>query len=138
MKNNKYTGLIKESIQPMQGGTAATVKPVTKALTPFVVQEVLQSGKDNAISSEALADRLGFDSVRSLQKEIERERKAGAVILSTCENGGGYFLPECNREVKQFIRTLENRASNTLAALESAKTYIRQHEEAGEGECSNH
>lgn len=94
----------------------------------FVVTGVLQEGKENAISAKELCDRLGFSSPRDLQYQISRERQAGAVILSTCQDGGGYFIPESNQEVRQFIRTLENRAKNTFAALRSARRFLRQQE----------
>ncbi|WP_312427122.1 hypothetical protein [Lacrimispora sp.] len=124
MQQNKRMGLMKEAQDrtPMQEA-AATVPDRT---IPFVVMEALHTGKENAISAQALCDFLGFNSVRELQHEIARERNAGAVILSTCHDGGGYFLPSSDQEVKQFIRTLECRARNTFAALRSARNYIRQ------------
>lgn len=91
--------------------------------------EVLPIGRENAIGSQELVDRLHFESVRNMQLEIARERKAGAVILSTCRHGGGYFLPDDQQEIKQFIRTLENRAKNTLAALESARELLGQQDD---------
>ncbi|WP_024295640.1 hypothetical protein [Lacrimispora indolis] len=125
MQEEKRTGLMEEAQNhtPMQE-TAATVEP-DKTL-PFIVMEALQTGKENAISAQELCTYLKFDNVRELQKEIARERTAGAVILSTCHDGGGYFLPSSDQEVKQFIRTLESRARNTFAALRSARNYIRQ------------
>lgn len=122
MQENKRTEIMKKNQNHTPvWGTAATELHKT---SDFVVMEVLQEGKENAISARDLCTYLGFDSIRCLQKEIERERKAGAVILSTCQDGGGYFLPETAQEVKQFIRTLENRARNTFAALKSAKRLL--------------
>jgi|GEM_PF-524979 len=127
MQDEKRIGLMEEAQDhTSERGTAATVEP-DKTL-PFVVMEALHTGKENAISVQELCDYLGFNSVRELQHEIARERKAGAVILSTCQNGGGYFLPENDREVRQFIRTLENRAKNTFAALRSARGLLMQQE----------
>ena len=83
------------------------------------ISEYLSTGKQNAIPSKALADMLGFDTVRELQKAIEWERQAGAVILSTCTLGGGYFLPANEQEIREFIRTLSNRAKNTRRSTES-------------------
>lgn len=123
MQRNKRTGLIKETQgYTLMQGTAATVESCNTL--PFVVKEALQEGKENAISAIDLCTYLGFDSIRELQKEIARERKAGAVILSTCQDGGGYFIPSTDQEVRQFIRTLENRARNTFAALKSAKRLL--------------
>ena len=58
--------------------------------------------------------------------ETGKERWEGAVILSTSIPPGGYYLPENEREVRQFIRTLENRADNTLGALKSARAYLEK------------
>lgn len=127
MQERKRLGLIKKAQDhtPMQK-TAATVG--TDRTLPFVVMEALDNGKENAISAQELCNFLGFNSVRELQYEIRRERKAGAVILSTCQEGGGYFLPSNEREVRQFIKTLENRANNTFEALRSARRFLRQQE----------
>ena len=77
-------------------------------------------------SPEYLAKRLNLGTVRALQKQVEKERREGAVILSTSIPPGGYYLPENEREVRQFIRTLENRADNTLGALKSARAYLEK------------
>ena len=83
------------------------------------VFDSLRYGKENAIPSKTLAKALGFQSVRDLQKQIERERAAGAVILSDpC--GGGYYLSNDPAELLRFTRTLEARARNTIKAAESA------------------
>lgn len=127
MQDEKRIGLIEEAQDhTSERGTAATVEP--DRTLPFVVTDALQAGKENPISAQDLCTYLGFNSARELQHEIARERKAGAVILSTCQEGGGYFLPGNDREVRQFIRTLENRANNTFEALHSARRYLRQQE----------
>lgn len=91
-----------------------------------MISDYIPIGRENKIRSKDLADILGYRIVRDLQKAIEAERANGAVILSTCTDGGGYWLPDENElhEVKQFIHTLEARARNTLAALESAKAFL--------------
>lgn len=92
-----------------------------------MIEEFLLAGKKNAISSQRLADMTGCKSIRELQQIIAKERARGKVILSTCQKGGGYFLPCGDRdEVIEFIRTLQNRAKNTLCALNSAKAYLKQ------------
>jgi len=84
------------------------------------VFDYLRYGQGNAIPSKDLAKALGFKSVRDLQKQIERERAAGAVILSDpC--GGGYYLSNDPDELRRFTRTLNARAKNTLRAAESAQ-----------------
>ena len=81
-----------------------------------MVEKFLIEGKQNATASQTLADLIGCGSVRELQEIIAEERASGRVILSTCQNGGGYYLPGNVGEVKEFIRTLENRGKNTLLA----------------------
>ncbi len=93
-----------------------------------MIEEFLLEGKKNALPSKQLADLAGCKSVRELQQIIAEERSAGAVILSTCQDGGGYFLPNDILEVKEFIRTLESRGRNTLLALKSAREYLARTE----------
>lgn len=84
------------------------------------VQRILPYGRANAIPSRELARSLGFRSVRELQKQVERERAAGAVILSDpC--GGGYYLSDDPAELARFTRTLNARARNTAKAAQSAQ-----------------
>lgn len=92
-----------------------------------MIEKFLLEGKQNAISSQSLSNLVGCKSVRELQQIIAEERSKGMVILSTCQNGGGYYLPCGDKsEVIEFIRTLQNRAENTLCALNSAKIYLKQ------------
>ena len=91
-----------------------------------MVFEILRAGKENAIPSEYLRQILKFKSVRELQKQIQAERLQGEVILSSSQPPGGYFLPSCRGEAKEFIATLENRAGATLEAIQGAKEYLKQ------------
>jgi len=86
----------------------------------FRVRDSLRYGKENAIPSKALAEALGFRSVRELQKAVEAERAAGAVILCDSQ-GAGYYLSEDPTELQRFTRTLNARARNTIKAAESAQ-----------------
>lgn len=97
--------------------------------TPSVVKnqggisDFLPVGRKNAISSAALAEIMGCKSVRELQKMVERERLAGAVILSDTHDGG-YYLSDDPAELRRFVRTLNARARNTLRAAESAQVAL--------------
>lgn len=82
--------------------------------------DILPIGRERAISSELLAAVTGCKSVRELQKRIERERLAGAVILSDTHSGG-YYRSNDPAELRRFVRTLNARARNTLRAAESAQ-----------------
>lgn len=90
-----------------------------------LIESILLQGEKNALPSCELVKLTGFKSVRELQAEVAREREAGALILSTCRGGGGYFLPADGeagrREISAFVATLRARALNTLRALKTAR-----------------
>ena len=89
----------------------------------FRVRDSLGNGKENAIPSQVLAKYLGFRSVRELQKAVEAERAAGAVILCDSQ-GAGYYLSDDPAELQRFTRTLNARARTTLKAAESAQRAV--------------
>ena len=82
-----------------------------------MIEELLHTGIQNALSPEYLAAVTGLDSVRAVQKQIERERRSGAVILSSTVPPGGYYLPANRSEVMRFIRTLENRSTGDYGSI---------------------
>lgn len=92
------------------------------------ISGLLLEGAENAVTAKELAKMAGLPNVRQLQEEIAQERDAGAVILSTCRNGGGYYLPAegdtGRREIEEYIRTLKSRALNTLRAIRSARAAL--------------
>lgn len=92
------------------------------------VYENLLPGRENALSPEYLAVKCNLSSVRLLQKEIERERRSGKVILSSIVTPGDYYLPAEGdiAEVRRFIRTLKNRGGKTISILESAKELLKE------------
>lgn len=84
------------------------------------VYDYLKFGRENAIPSKQLAAAMGFRSVRDLQKAVEAERSAGAVILCDSQ-GAGYYLSNDPVELRRFTQTLNSRAKNTIRAAESAQ-----------------
>lgn len=97
-----------------------------------MVYEVLKIGEKNALSPDYLRATLGLTSNRAVQKQIEHERRQGKVILSSTQPPGGYFLPETKQEIRRFIRTLENRGSKTLDAINGARALLNTFDEAEE------
>lgn len=89
------------------------------------VYESLEYGRENAVKSAELAKRLGFKTVRELQKQIEIERAAGYVILSD-SHGAGYYLSNDPVELRRFVNTLNARAANTIRASESAQRVLNE------------
>ena len=81
---------------------------------------VLQEGRENAIPAKRLMEMLGYRTKRELQREIEKERVSGLVILSSF-SGSGYYRSNDPEELRKFTRTMNAKAKNTLKALESAE-----------------
>lgn len=95
---------------------------------PGFIEALLPQGAANAIPTADLVKLAGYRSARDLQKEIERERRHGALILSRGDGQGGYFVPSNGetgrREIAEYMRTLRTRAVNTLRTIKSAKAAL--------------
>ena len=79
-------------------GADSSTTPCTDYITPAgrkqgYIEQLLLPGVENAITTAQLLAATRFRSARDLQQQIERERSAGALILSRSSHGGGYFLP---------------------------------------------
>ena len=98
-----------------------------------MIYEMLAIGKENAIPSKELCNALRLRDVRELRLMVQRERRNGAVILSSEK---GYFLPGCKTEVEQFIRTTGRKAQSTMRCMKSAKKYLRDLEAVEAGQVS--
>ena len=91
-----------------------------------MVTEYLSKGAQNAKTGRELAKLLNCD-VREVTRAVERERRAGAPIVSSCNpDKPGYYLAETAAEVQYYCRRLHQRAGEIFktrrALLETAKT----------------
>lgn len=86
--------------------------------------EILGKGEENAIETSVLMKMLGFNSERSLRKDISKARKEGQIILSSAK--GGYYLPKDDKEVKEWIKKLTRQASSIFYILKHARIYLRE------------
>lgn len=96
----------------------------------FLIASVLKCGADNAISKETLMKYLGYQTKRELWHEIERERAAGAVILTQPGSRGGYFLPNTDaalalQECEAFIALNRKKAVKAMSNIKSVKDFMR-------------
>ena len=96
---------------------------------PFVrqVSQFLLHGAENATPARELAKRAGYRSTRALRLAIERERRAGVLILA---NDDGYFLPSEDKaqaliEIKGFARRSDARMQSNRASVRACKLYIK-------------
>lgn len=89
----------------------------------------LLHGESNAISARELARLMGYRDTRPLRLAVERERRAGALIL-ICERG--YFLPSFDepqreQEVRRYVRLMDSRVRSNRAAVQACRIYLRRH-----------
>ena len=90
-----------------------------------MIKEILGSGKENIKTTKQLMSELKINNSRELIAIVNQERKDGAVILSTCGNNGGYYLPSEDdetkiEELKEFIKTMNCRKKELSKSTASA------------------
>lgn len=84
------------------------------------ISSLLSHGAENGVTLrhlEKLTDLPG----REVRRQIERERRAGALIIS--DNAHGYFLTDDPAEAQRFARSMQHRAREilrTARAIEGA------------------
>ena len=89
------------------------------------IESLLLPGRENAVTTQQLLATTGIRHAADRQREIERERAAGALILSKCTDGGGYYLPANRGEIARYEQTLRRRALSTLRTLRSARRALK-------------
>lgn len=103
---------------------------MNKNRTAGFIESILPRGEANAIPTAQLVALAGLRSQRDLRLAIERERRGGALILSTVRGHGGYYLPsedptKARAELSAFIRTVNARAVNSQRILRAARQALR-------------
>ena len=94
------------------------------------VEALLPQGEANAIPTADLVRLAGYRSARDLQKEIERERRHGALILSRSGGRGGYFVPS--------RRDRPTRDHGLYANLTRPSNKYPMHDQEREGRACGH
>ena len=90
--------------------------PTTKDTTQsekgqWLIAAFLLHGRENALPLRHLVAMTGQDG-REIRKAIERERRAGALIVS--DNRHGYWLADSPAEAPKFARSMHHRAREIL------------------------
>ena len=85
-----------------------------------MIFELLNKGKDNAISSKNLENVLQL-STRELHAQIERERREGKPIMAKRDNGGGLYLPGSEEEKEEYLNKKKNEVITILETCLSVK-----------------
>ena len=83
------------------------------------ISSLLHKGKEHAISTKELLKLSKCSSVRELRERVAKERNNGVIICSG--PSGGYWLPANRKEIEDFCRLMETRASQIFSAAKSAR-----------------
>lgn len=92
------------------------------------VSVYLLHGEENAIPARDLAKLMGYHDTRPLREAVERERRAGALILS---GDAGYHLPstdetQAEREIQRFVHRSDSRMVSNRQAVRACKCWLRR------------
>ncbi len=92
------------------------------------IAEFLGQGAENAVTAAELAVVCSFRSRRQFRRQVESERRQGALILADAH---GYFLPSkdparARQELLQFVRTAEAKSRSLLRTIRTARQALRQ------------
>lgn len=91
------------------------------------IYDLLPIGAENAVSRRELSALTGIED-RQLRRQIAKERRAGALILSSSEINGGYYRAASREELQRYVRSMQSRCREILAVIRTAEEAL-QHEE---------
>lgn len=86
----------------------------------FHVADLLPYGEESGVTLRHLEKLTGLEG-REVRRQIERERRAGTLIISN--NRNGYYLTDDPAEAQRFARSMRHRAREilrTARAIEGA------------------
>lgn len=100
-----------------------------KKYTPFKVLDFIPTGKENAISMTELSIRMKCDK-RAARAAVFNARKAGAIILSTCDglSTAGYFQSTNVYDIRRFVKMMDKRMNSTAISKRSAEEFLKKHD----------
>ena len=99
-------------------GTKAPVGEIT-----WLVADAVPEGKDNAVSRQDLARKLGVGD-RTMRRWVELARADGLVIVND-QDGKGYYQPTTEEELKRQLKQSENRTRSQLRQEKFIRARLR-------------
>ena len=98
-----------------------------------MIEELLSEGEQNKKTTKDLLDALKVGK-REFFAMLQRERRSGHFILSTKQNGGGYWKWNGHDidELKRYDKMQRSEALSMLKTLKPIHDEIRKHEEEQE------
>lgn len=103
-----------------------------------MIEKYLEHGLKNAKTAEQLSREIGM-SKRKIQAAIATERIGGSLILASCGEPCGYYLPsdepeKALREIVRFRKAIERRARGCFMATRTARQEEKRLREVVEGQ----
>ncbi len=95
----------------------------------FFIASMLPRGSENAVTTAELLRRTGYRSKRLMTKQIEAERRAGALILSKYDADGGYYRPGSRAELENFVHSMDHRARAIMYTIKTARAALKAMDE---------
>ncbi len=83
------------------------------------IADFLSYGPENGVTLRHL-EKLSDLPGREVRRQIERERRAGVLIIS--DNAHGYYLTDDPGEAQRFARSMLNRAGEIKKTARAVKT----------------
>ena len=84
--------------------------------------DILPRGSGSALSAPEIQQMLGLSARRDVNFLVHRLRVRNFVILS---NSQGYYLPENDKEIRDFVRSMRSRMRAIKQATLSAEKALR-------------
>lgn len=88
----------------------------------------LSEGRDNAVTARHLVKINAFSSIRDVTQEVNRLRRRGYIICSSCTPPCGYYLPASMDEISGFCRQMDSRITEIEKAKDAAKRLLEDGE----------
>lgn len=132
-RGNDSTGseekaLLMDAPLPKCHSTAELAEKQYRNCDGFQISDILRHGAANAIPARELLKIGSFTSRRAFNRQVQRERDSGSVILA---NGAGYFLPsrdpqQARREIQAWAFTMSAKSASIQKSLRAARSILRQ------------
>ena len=103
-----------ETLYPMNDYSTVSRKALS-------ISDLLHTGAENGTTLRELVAATGLNE-RMVRLKIQRERKAGKLILSNSRDG--YFLPARPEDVQYFARSMSRRAAEIASIARAAEAAL--------------
>lgn len=87
------------------------------------ILQLIPTGKNQAIQGPDLVTASGLPDERTLRAAIAKLRADGEII---CSGSRGYYRPESDDEITEYVQMMERHAKSCFLAIRSARAKLRE------------